>query len=197
MLDTVPIFEPPGAIASVALEFKPMRKKRVLYAPVDAIDRLVPMTYYTHSSEGAIEVVTVIRGSEETRNVCSTNDTVICAAAGEKYVVPAKKFGTLYDAVEGGVVPSQAIRYGGAFEKGCGAIAVPWGDIVVVRKGDVIVREGEGKFYRIDAEEFARTYEFFKPTLYVSAHTPVPRKASHCARTPRAAHTWAADTAPR
>ena len=160
MEDTVPIFVPPGAIESMPIVFSPMRKQRLLYAPVDAFDRLAPMTFYTHAGDTAIEVNTSIRGVVETRNTCAPGDTIICAAAGETYVVPAKKFSSLYDAVEGGVVPSQATRYGAVFDRPCGAIVVPWGDVVVVRQGDVLVREDAGKFYRVDKDEFARTYAF-------------------------------------
>lgn len=160
MEDNVPIFVPSGITEVMPIAFMPMRKQRLLYAPVDAPDQLVPMTFHTHGGGDAIDVVTSIRGTEETRNVCSPGDTIICAAAGEKYVVPAKKFSNLYDVVEGGIVPSQATRHGAVFDRPCGAIAVPWGDVVVVRQGDVIVREDAGKFYRVDKDEFARTYAF-------------------------------------
>jgi hypothetical protein len=111
------------------------------------------------------EVVTVIRGVEETRNVARIGDCIITGDHGERYVVPKRKFWSLYEAHpagRGGYRSKARVR-GLALTENTEIIA-PWGERQRALKGGMIVRR-VGRpldIYLIEARAFKRTYALEK-----------------------------------
>ena len=111
-------------------------------------------------------VATVTADGEETTNVAKPNDIIMSGPSNERYVIQAAKFPTLYKNKDGGelaigetVFPEQsprmvAIYTGNQHVK----FKAPWGEAMVLKPGDSLVKEGEGKFRRIAKKEYDQTY---------------------------------------
>jgi hypothetical protein len=112
------------------------------------------------------EVVTLIRGVEETRNVARAGDRIITGDHGERYVVRKRKFASLYEPHPSGrgAYRSKARVRGLTLAENTEIIA-PWGERQRAVKGGMIVRRiGRPRdIYLIEARAFARTYAPEKP----------------------------------
>lgn len=146
-----------NAIAS-SMKFLPTSKKKVVYNFVDTDENMPPMTYtVAHEPK---EVVTVTADGRETQNVAQPSDIIMSGASGENYVIKAAKFPKLYTGTIGGsVFPDQAprnvARYTGEETV---MFKAPWGEDMVLKPGDYLVKEDEGKYYRIARLEYEQTY---------------------------------------
>jgi hypothetical protein len=104
------------------------------------------------------EVVTVIAGKPETKNVAKPGDYIVTGAAGERYVIAGNRFGRLYE-------PDPAKP--GEFRSRGTVLAVlltepvtfkaPWGEQQRIDAGGVLVKNGED-IYGIAENAFAETY---------------------------------------
>ena len=147
-------------IESVAstLRFLPTSKKKLMYNYVDDMKNMPPMSYTV--AKESTPVVTVTSDGKETQNVANANDIVMSGPSRENYVVKAAKFNKLYVGNIGGEVhPEQSPRnvalYNGADEVN---FVAPWGENMVLKPGDYLVKESEGKYYRIAKKEYEMTY---------------------------------------
>lgn len=183
--------EEPKDIKSVTdkLQFKPVTKKPVKYSnhgEVDdssALEGMEPMTFATATSE--MRVVTITADGKETENTAVPGDIIMSGPSGEKYVVKAAKFEKLYAKQEDGTVipeqsPRQVARYTGKDEV---TFTAPWGEQMVLKPGDYLVKDGEG-YYRVAKKEYEATYnlpgETSSPT---STEPPTPIEPSVPKRT--------------
>jgi hypothetical protein len=157
--------ETPKDIKSVTdkLEFTPVTKKALPYKPhgeiadSSALEGMEPMTFATATSE--MKVVTITADGKETENTAVPGDIIMSGPSGEKYVVKSAKFEKLYTKQEDGTVipeqsPRQVARYDGTDEV---TFTAPWGEQMVLKPGDYLVKDGEG-YYRIAKKEYEITY---------------------------------------
>ncbi|MBM3547425.1 MAG: hypothetical protein FJX54_10755 [Alphaproteobacteria bacterium] len=104
------------------------------------------------------EVVTVIAGKPETKNMAKPGDYIVTGALGERYVIPGNRFDRLYEPDPG--------RAGEFRSKGT-VLAVlltepvtfkaPWGEQQRIDAGGVLVKNGDD-IYGIAEQAFAETY---------------------------------------
>jgi len=157
--------EEPTDIKSVTdkLQFKPVTKKPIKYSnhgeveDSAALEDMEPMTFATATSE--MKVVTITADGKETENTAVPGDIIMSGPSGEKYVVKAAKFEKLYAKQDDGTVipeqsPRQVARYTGKDEV---TFTAPWGEQMVLKPGDYLVKDGEG-YYRVAKKEYEATY---------------------------------------
>jgi hypothetical protein len=148
-----------------SLSYRPVRKKQLPYKFIDLnrtdINGMPALSYGMNPNKGTV-VVTVLPDGKETSNTAEKGDIIMSGVSREKYVIKAAKFSKLYTGSIGSTItpeqtPRMVARYMGSqtitFE-------APWGEQMILKTGDYVVREADGKgFYRIAKAEFERTYE--------------------------------------
>ena len=104
------------------------------------------------------EVVTVLAGKPETKNVAKPGDYIVTGTLGERYVVAGNRFDRLYEADPGkpgefrskGTVLAVLLTEPVTFK-------APWGEQQRIDAGGVLVKNGED-IYGIAEQAFAETY---------------------------------------
>lgn len=148
-----------------SLPYRPVRKKQLPYVFCDLMRREIkemPALSYGVNPTDNVKVVTVLPDGKETQNVAMKGDIIMSGVSREKYVVKAAKFPKLYTGSMGGTVhpeqsPRMVARYMATTPL---TFKAPWGEDMIVKQGDYIVREADGKgYYRIAKAEFEQTYE--------------------------------------
>ena len=140
------------------MKFLPTSKKKLIYKFSQDINNMLPMSY--GFAQQRMLVVTITSDGKETHNTANLGDAIISGPSGEKYVVKASSFPKLYVGQIGGPIhPEQNPRnislYAG--QDSINFIA-PWGENMILKSGDYLVKEGEGKYYRIAKKEYEMTY---------------------------------------
>lgn len=142
-----------------SLKYYRTAKKRLVYTFVPVYsDAMRPLTYTV--AKEPMEVETILPDGKETKNKANVGDIVVCGISREKYVIRKEKFASLYSGTIGGsvtVIPQsrEVARYTGADTI---TFKAPWGEDMVLKSGDYVVKDGSG-YYRIAKAEFERTYE--------------------------------------
>jgi len=114
-----------------------------------------------NTTEG-IKVVTVLPDGKETQNTAAKGDIILSGVSREKYVVKAAKFPKLdVGGIGKSVTPEQTPRMVARWTSNQTiTFRAPWGEEMVLKAGDYVVREADGNgYYRIAKAEFERTYE--------------------------------------
>ena len=148
-------------------ETKSMRFKRLHMMSKDPVKN----TYYLHTEDRPIEVVTALNGITETKNMVKRGDVVITGPYNERYVVSCAKFFSLYDVVDEVAikkkqqrsvahVPVTLFKQLGIPTKSNLSFKAPWGEDMTFLAGDYLVKEGPGMYYRIEKRAFERTYDW-------------------------------------
>jgi hypothetical protein len=124
-------------------------------------------TFYIHTGS-PVEITTYVDNEKETKNVCQPGDYVITGPKGEKYVVMAKKVPNFYNLLEELLItrqqPRKVVKITKQLLKKL-SIETPlefvasWGEKVKLYPGDFLVKEEEGKYYKIDGDVFKKTYK--------------------------------------
>lgn len=145
-------------IIAKELQFKPTSKKKLMYQYTQSIQDMPAMSYTVVKQETPI--VTHTSDGKETQNVAQPDDVVMSGPSKEQYVLKAAKFPKLYVGKMGETVyPEQSPRnvaiYNGKDEV---LFKAPWGEDMVLKPGDYLVKEEEGKYYRIAKVEYEATY---------------------------------------
>lgn len=140
------------------LQFKPTSKKKVMYKFAQTTTNMPAMSYAVAPEQ--MRVVTHTADGKETQNMAEPNDIIISGPSREQYVVKAAKFPKLYVGNVGGVVhpeqsPRQVAVYTGTEPV---EFTASWGEDMVLKPGDYLVKEAEGKYYRIAKKEYEMTY---------------------------------------
>lgn len=140
------------------LQFLPTSKKKLMYRPAQDINNMPPMSYIVAQQQMPINTIT--SDGKETQNVAEQNDIVMSGPSREQYVIKSNKFAKLYVGQIGGpIYPEQSPR-NVALYNGQTAVnfTAPWGESMVLKPGDYLVKEAEGKYYRIAKNEYEMTY---------------------------------------
>ena len=115
-----------------------------------------------------MKVITVIDGEKETKNTARVGDVIITGGFRERYVMPFKRFLELYNVNNGVAVPQPRGRIAAKVTRedfkqlALGdqiSFTAPWMEAMILKPGDYLVEEGEGKYYRVQARAFQRTYK--------------------------------------
>jgi len=142
------------------LEFKPVTKQKLVYKYVEDGNpgSMAPMTYT--KSKGKQNVVTTTTDGKETQNVAEDGDIIMSGATGENYVIKGAKFSKLYHGNIGGdVYPEQSPRQVALYTGGETKFKAPWGEDMVIKPGDYLVKDPANTgYYRIAKVEFEKTY---------------------------------------
>ncbi len=147
--------------------FQTATKKVIKYKQVSSHDDTSKNTFYIHTGE-PIEIVTILDGEVETKNTCKNGDYVLTGLKGEKYVVVAKKIPNLYNLLEGLLITRQLPRKVVKITKLLLSklklqqpieFTATWGEGMKLYVGDYLVKEDEGKYYKIDGDVFKKTYK--------------------------------------
>lgn len=143
--------------------FKPVTKKKLVYKYSDIGEAvgMSPMTYTVAKKQH--RVITNTSDGKETENIAEVGDVIFSGITGETYVIKPTKVVKLYTGKIGEDIypeqsPREVMRYEGAqFE-----FVAPWGENMVVKNGDYIVKDpvNDG-FYRIAKKEFEGTYNSY------------------------------------
>jgi len=142
------------------LEFKPVTKQKLIYKYVEDVkpSSMPPMTYT--KSKGKQNVVTTTTDGKETQNVAEDGDIIMSGATGENYVIKGAKFSKLYHGNVGeDVYPEQSPRQVALYTGGETKFKAPWGEDMVIKPGDYLVKDPANTgYYRIAKVEFEKTY---------------------------------------
>jgi len=140
------------------MQFLPTSKKKLTYRPAQDSENMPAMSYTVASER--MPVTTVTSDGKETQNVAEQGDVIISGASGERYVVKAAKFPKLYVGQVGGPVHPEQSPRNVAVYVGSEVVqfTAPWGESMVLKPGDYLVKEDEGKYYRIAKHEYEETY---------------------------------------
>jgi len=153
--------EPAGVdINSIAssMNFLPTTKKKLTYNFANSTSDMPPMSYAVANEQE--EVVTATMDGKETKNTAMPDDIIMSGPSKERYVVKAAKFPKLYSGTIGSpVIPEQSPRQVALYSgKEAVNFKAPWGEDMVLKPGDYLVKEAEGKYYRIAKHEYEITY---------------------------------------
>jgi len=143
------------------LRFFPVKKKTLEYSfvPNGNVANLSPMTYAQVTVEQPVETYTA--DGLETKNIAKPGNYVLCGPSGELYVLKAEKIAKLYTGKIGGIItPEQADRQVAVYNLETPIkFTAPWGEDMVIKPGDYLVKEQDGSgYYRIAKKEFEQTY---------------------------------------
>ena len=142
------------------LDFLPTHKQAKQYKFVkDGVPgKMPPMTYTVSTQEQP--VVTVTCDGEETQNVAAQGDIIMSGPSKENYVVKSAKFPKLYQGQIGQtVIPEQGPRLVALYTgQQPVSFTAPWGESMVLKPGDYLVKDGDQGYYRIAKVEYEQTY---------------------------------------
>jgi hypothetical protein len=167
------------------LNFKPTSKQPKQYTQAndvgDASDLSgLPKMSFAKNTVSGMRVVTTTADGKETENTAEVGDIIMTGPSGEQYVVKAAKFDKLYtDGPDGTKIPEQSPRQVAVYDgKEEISFTAPWGESMVLKPGDYVVKDGEG-YYRIAKKEYEQTYNppgvtKAKPTQDVPARDDTP-----------------------
>jgi hypothetical protein len=142
------------------LDFLPTHKQAKQYKFVkDGVPgKMPPMTYTVSAQEQP--VVTVTSDGKETQNVAAQGDIIMSGPSKENYVVKSAKFPKLYQGQIGQkVIPEQGPRLVALYTgQQPVSFTAPWGESMVLKPGDYLVKDGDQGYYRIAKVEYEQTY---------------------------------------
>lgn len=137
------------------LQFMPTTKKKLVYNYVDSDSNMPPMTYTVAKEQKMLK--TPLDGSQK---LVKVNDVIMSGPSRENYSVDAAKFPKLYAGNVGGPIhPDQTPRSVALYQGRESITFSPsWGGSMILEPGDYLVKEAEGKYYRIAKKEYEMTY---------------------------------------
>lgn len=142
------------------LKFLPTKKQPKQYKFVkDGMPGKMPAMTYTVSNQQQ-PVVTITADGKETQNVAAQGDIIMSGPSRENYVIKGAKFPKLYQGEIGqNVIPEQSPRMVALYtEKDPVMFTAPWGESMVLKPGDYLVKDGDSGYYRIAKIEYEQTY---------------------------------------
>ena len=137
------------------LQFMPTTKKKLVYNYVDSDSNMPPMTYTIAKEQKMLK--TPLDASEK---LVKVNDVIVSGPSRENYSIDSTKFSKLYVGQIGGPIHPEQSPRNVAFYNGKVPVTFSpsWGGSMVLEPGDYLVKEGEGKYYRIARKEYEMTY---------------------------------------
>jgi len=160
--EQVKVVNQPGTNEMLAnYTYKPVCKKPTPYSFFDGteISKMPAFSYAVVKTQQKINTVT--SDGLETTNVADPGDIIMSGPSNEQYVVKPAKFAKLFTGTIGkDVIPEQSPRMVAKYVEPIPAtFKATWGEEMVVKPGDYVVKEGTEGFYRIAKKEFEQTYD--------------------------------------
>jgi hypothetical protein len=146
---------------AAGLEFLPTKKIPKKYKLIkDGVPgEMKPMSYTV--AEKAQRVITITADGKETEKNANPGDIIMSGPSRENYVISQEKFDEMYEHIsDDTVIPKQTPRMVAAYN-GTDTVKfkAPWGEDMILKPGDYLVKETDGKgYYRIAAAEYMQTY---------------------------------------
>ena len=104
-------------------------------------------------------VVTYTADGKETQKAAKAGDVMMSGPSKENYAIDAAKFPKLYqEAGNGVVIPEQSPRLVTAYNGPAVSFTAPWGQTMILKSGDYLVKDGDSGYYRIAKQEYEATY---------------------------------------
>jgi len=144
------------------LEFKETTKQAKKYEYAKSSQNMPAMSYTVVQQQQP--VVTVTSDGKETQNTAEPNDIIMSGPSREQYVVKPEKFigerGLYTGKIGGTVTPEQSPRIVARVENITQDITfkAPWGEDMILKRGDYLVKDGDQGYYRIAQKEYDETY---------------------------------------
>jgi hypothetical protein len=144
------------------LKFLPTTKKSKTYKFIKngKLGQLPAMSYMVSDKEQP--VMTITSDGKETQNVAAEGDIIMCGPSKENYVIKAAKFPKLYQGNIGSdVIPEQSPRMVAQVKnlpQSVVKFTAPWGESMVLKPSDYLVKDGDQGYYRIARAEYEETY---------------------------------------
>ena len=144
------------------LEFKETTKQAKEYEYAKSSQNMPAMSYTVVQQQQP--VVTVTSDGKETQNTAEPNDIIMSGPSREQYVVKPEKFigerGLYTGKIGGTVTPEQSPRIVARVENITQDITfkAPWGEDMILKRGDYLVKDGDQGYYRIAQKEYDETY---------------------------------------
>lgn len=136
------------------LKFLPTTKKKLVYQYVDSEENMPPMTYTVAKQERLLH--TPLDNSQKQVKV---NDIIMSGPSKENYSIDYAKFPKLYVGQIGSPIhPEQNPRNVALYNGEPIQFSPSWGGTMDLNPGDYLVKEAEGKYYRIAKKEYEMTY---------------------------------------
>ena len=150
-----------GTLESIlpTLQFKETTKQAKQYQYTDSSENMPAMSYTV--AEAQQPVVTITSDGKETQNVAEPQDIIMSGPSREQYVVKASKFPKLYDGkIKGTITPEQGVRIVARVDNINQDITfkAPWGEDMILKQGDYLVKDADQGYYRIAQKEYDETY---------------------------------------
>lgn len=124
-----------------------------MYKYVDSDQNMPPLSYTVSKNQ------TLHTPLDQSTRQVKEGDILMSGPKGEVYSPSAKKFATDYVGEIGGTVyPEQSERIVAQYNGEPITFVPSWGGTMIADPGDYIVKEGDGKYYRIEKEVFDITY---------------------------------------
>lgn len=149
------------------LKFLPTHKKDLTYSPVHQdidqknINQMPALSFGKSGEQFMLQTYTA--DGLETQKAVSVGDVIVSGPSKEKYNIGNEaKFIKNYpvDAGNGRRKPDITATRMVAKYTGNQSVSfvASWGEQMVLKPGDYVVKEGEGKYYRIARHEYEQTY---------------------------------------
>lgn len=153
-----------GDINSVAAKLnfvtttKQPKQYRYVQDVMHDLPNMPPMSYGVNT-QGSGLLTTYVGDKKETRNTAEKNDIIMSGPSGEQYIIQGKKFDKLYTGGVGNTVtPEQGPRTVARYKGDPMSFTAPWGEQMIIKPGDWLVKDGDRGYYRIAKKEFEQTY---------------------------------------
>jgi hypothetical protein len=141
------------------LKFSRTTKKPQQYVYFQGEDDDMPsFSYKINEKERTVETHT--SDGKETQKRAKPEDIIISGPSKEKYVIDKNKFSKLYKGSIGSTVtPEQSERIVARADINEPLLfKAPWGEDMILKPGDYLVKDGSEGYYRIAKKEFEETY---------------------------------------
>ena len=146
------------------LNFQQTTKKALKYQPFQGNqEQMPPMSYMVAREQQP--VITVTSDGKETQNIAEPNDVIISGPSKEKYAIKGAKLPKLYQGKLGDIItPEQSPRVVAQVDNLQQPITfkAPWGEDMILKPGDYLVKDGDQGYYRIAKKEYEETYNPLK-----------------------------------
>lgn len=149
------------------LKFLPTHKKDLTYSPVQQpidqknINQMPPLSFGKSGEQFMLQTVTA--DGLETQKAVAVGDVIVSGPSKEKYNIGVEAKLLKNYPIEAGNgrrkpdtnATRMVARYTGTEPV---SFVASWGEQMVLKPGDYLVKEDEGKYYRIAAYEYNQTY---------------------------------------
>lgn len=136
------------------LQFQPTSKKKLMYQYVESTDNMPALSYAVAQKPMVVHTVT-----DNTTNNAEPNDIIMSGPVRENYVIKSAKFPKLWVGQIGGPIhPELSPRNVAIYNGKPTRFKASWGADMDLNPGDYLVKEDEGKYYRIRKSEADLTY---------------------------------------